>query len=332
MQTPAKITGHGTLALAAGLALLLASNAHAESPLRWKFKEAETLNYVLERAVDGKITLSGADIEFKLKMIFDTTWKVKSVAADGAAIVEQSLDRMQVSMDSPLAGNLEYDSENPTKPDSPAWAMLEPMVSGLVGQTLTWKVSPQGKVSNIELPRKLADIFAKQGQGNNRQQAFGIGGNIFSEAGIKEFIEKSVLPLPEKAPAKDVTWKQSFENTIPRIGIQTAETTFSFAGADTQDGKSVQKISAVTELTFEPADDAAADLEITSQKSAAAVYFDPAAGRVIKSEGTQSSTLELSGARELTQESKETTSMRLGKSPAGKAAAKDGKDAKPSAD
>jgi hypothetical protein len=329
MQTLAKNSRCVLLALAAVLALSCLSAARAEAPLRWKFKDGETLDYILERAVDGKIIISGADIEFKLKMIFDTSWKVKSVAADGTANIEQTLERMQISMDSPLGGSLEYDTQNPTQPDSPAWSMMvEPMVSGLMGQTLKWKVSPLGKVSDIEMPEKLAAVFAKQKEGSNRQQGFGLGGNMFSDQGLREFIEKSVQPLPEKTPAKDVTWKQTFETPIPRIGTQTSETTFSFAGDEKLDGKTVQKITAGTELTFEPADDAAADLEITSQSATGTIYFDAAAGRAIKSAGTQASTMELSGARELTQEIKETTSMKMGKSPAGKPAAADEKAAK----
>src|SRR5581483_8308118 len=96
--------------------LVFVSQARAEGPLRWKFKEGETLDHVIERNVDGKLNLSGADIEFKVKMVFDTTWKVKSVAADGTASIEETLDRMQVAMDSPLAGSLEYDSQTPTSP------------------------------------------------------------------------------------------------------------------------------------------------------------------------------------------------------------------------
>jgi hypothetical protein len=324
MQTSPKLNRLWKLALAAVLGFTLVSQARAEAPLRWKFKEGESLDYVIERAVDGKLNLSGADIEFKVKMIFDTTWKVKSVAADGTASVEETLDRMQVSMDSPLAGSLEYDSQTPTNPDSPAWSMMvEPMVNGMLGQTLKWKVSPLGKVTDIEMPEKLKETFAKQSQGGNRQAGLGLGGNMFSDRGIREFVEKSVQPLPETA-GKDATWKQSFENPIPRIGTQMSETTFTFAEAETKDGKNLQKIASATELTFEPAEDAQADLEITSQSASGAVYFDPAAGRVVKAEGTQSSVMEISGARELIQEIKETTSMRMGKSPAAKPADKDG--------
>jgi hypothetical protein len=315
------------LVLAVAVSLTLVAQGRADGPLKWKFKQGDALEYVMERAVDGKLNLSGADIEFKLKMTFDTTWKVTAVAADGTASVDQSLERLQVSMDSPLAGSLEYDSAAPTKPDSPAWSMMiEPMVTGLLGQTLKWKVSPQGKVTDIEMPEKLKETFAKQSEGGNRQAGLGLGGNMFSDRGLREFVEKSVAPLSDQAPGKDVTWKQSFESPIPRIGTQTAETTFSFAGADKLDGKSVEKIKTVTELTFEPADDAQADLEITAQAASGTIYFDPAAGRMIKAEDTQSSTKEITGPRELTQEVKEVSTIRMGKSPAPKPAAKEEKD------
>ncbi len=320
MQTYSNITRCWKTALVAALALAPAQIARAaETPLRWKFKAGETLNYVLDRAVEGKLNLSGADLEFKVNMTFDSTWKVKSVAADGMAGIEQTIDRVQINMSSPLAGAIEYDSQDGKTPDNPLWSQMEPMVAGMLGQTFLWNVSPQGKVSDIKLPEKLSEIFAKQAGGGNRSQgAMGIGNNPFSEKGVKELIEKSVLRLPEVAPAKDVSWKQVFESPIPRIGTQSAETTFSFAGNEKLDGKNVAKITAATELTFEPAENAQADLEITKQESSATFYFDPAAGRMIKASGTQLTALELSGPRDLTQELKETTTMRMGKSPEAK--------------
>jgi hypothetical protein len=321
MQTHGTGTLRWMIALSAGLLLAAASSAPAaDAPLRWKFKSGDKLNYVMERTAEGKLNLSGADIEFKATMIFDTTWNVKSVADDGTANIEQTVDRVQINMSSPLGGSLEYDSANPTAPDSPIWAQMEPMFGGMMGDTFKWKVSSQGKVADVELTKKLNELFATQKQGGNRQQGFGIGNNMFSDKGIKEFIEKSVLPLPAEAPGQNVSWKQHFDNPIRGIGTQMQDTTYSFTGSETLDGKSVLKIASSTELTFEPADNAQADLEITSQESKATFYFDPAAGHMIKSTSMQSSGLELSGARDLTQEIKETTVMKLGKSPAAKPA------------
>jgi hypothetical protein len=296
---------------------LLATGAAraAEAPLRWKFKPGDTLDYVLERASDGKLSVCGADLAIKISMTFDTSWKVKSVAADGTGSLEQTVDRIQINMSSPLAGELNYDSKQADVPNNPLWSQMEPVVSGMLGQTFQLKISPLGKVSDITLPEKLTALFTKQSQGGNRQQGMGIGNNPFSERGIKELLEKAVLPLPEAVPGKDVTWQQHFETPIPRIGTQMSDITFSYAGKEKLDGKELAKISAVTELTFEPAEDAAADLEITAQESKATYFFDTATGRMIKSDATAMSAMELSGPRELTQEFKDTVSMRQGKSP-----------------
>jgi len=150
--------------------------------------------------------------------------------------------------------------------------------------------------------------------GASRRQGFGIGGGGFDEKGIKEMLVKSVLPLPETA-GKDVTWTQSFENKIPRIGTQVAETTFSLAGTEKQDGKLLAKIQAVTELFFEPEENPRADLEIMEQEATATFYFDPRAGHMVKADGMQKAQMEISGDQELTQSITESMSMRLGKSP-----------------
>jgi len=308
------------LALCLAVGLFCAATAQAATPVRWKFKQGEDLNYVMERQLEGKINLSGAEIEFKLRMVMDTSWKVGEVAKDGSADVGLTVDRMQFSMSSPLGGDLDYDSAKAEEPNSPAWGMLAPMVNGMLGQTIKAKMSPLGKVSDVQLPEKLAEIVGKQA-GGHRQQGFGIGGNMFSEQGIKELIARAVLPLPEGAPDKEVTWKQTFSTEIPGIGTQTSDTTLSFDGTEKIDGKELQKISAKTELMFEPAENPRADLEITAQEGSGVFLFDVAAGRLFKSSGTQLTSMELSGPQELTQELKETASMVQGKSPAAEKAA-----------
>ncbi len=311
------------------LAIFQASSAWAADPIRWKFKEGQSLNYVLERGAEGKVNLTGAEFAFKMGMAFDTTWQVKSVAADGTASVEQTVDRIQINMSSPLAGTMAYDSKNSEKPAAgPVWAMLEPVVTGMLGQTFKVKISPLGAVSDIELPAKLTESFAKQKVGQNRQAGLGIGGNAFSEKGVKELLTRAVVPLPETSD-EDAAWSQSFANVIPFIGTQTTEVSFSLAGNEKVDGKDLVKIETATELTFEPADDARAELEITDQEGSGVFYFDAAAGYMISATGKQSSAMEMSGPQEMTQEIKETSSIRLGKSPDKAPAA--ASDAKPAA-
>lgn len=300
-------------ALAAAVALAVVATLRAEE-LRWKFKQGEALNYVLQRGVEGKLTLSGANIEFTMGMTFDTTWLAKSVAGDGTTDLELTVDRIQVSMNSPLFGKLDYDSRSAEEPKSPVWQQMGPALTAMLGETFTAKVSPLGQVSGIELPKKLADALAKQEIGENRRQGFGIGSSGFDEKGIKELLVKSVLPLPETS-GKDVTWMQKFETPIPMIGTQFSETTFSLAGTENQDGKDLAKITAATELIFEPIENPRADLEIMEQEGSATFYFDPQAGHMVKASGSQKAEMEVSGPQDITQSITETMSMHLGKSP-----------------
>lgn len=297
-----------------GMMLVAGSVARADTPPRWKFKPGESLNYVLERAVDGKLSLAGNELGIKMGMTFDTTWKCTGVGADGTADLQQTIDRIQISMSSPLAGDVKYDSNIGEKPGGPVWTLMGPMVEGMLGQTFTLKVSPLGKVSDIELPDKLTEAFDKQVVGQNRQLGMG---NAFSEKGIKQLIEQAVTPLPETA-GKDESWSQTFENELPKLGTEIAETTYSLAGDELIDGKKLTKISASTEVLFEPAEEPLAEMEIVEQDSSVTLYFDAEAGHLVKSEGTQKAVKEITGQQELSQDMTETFKMYLGKSPANK--------------
>jgi hypothetical protein len=233
------------------------------------------------------------------------------------------VERIQINMSSPLAGDVAFDSKSEEKPDSgPVWTLLEPVVNGMLGQTFTVKISSLGVVSDIELPAKLTESLASQRVGQNRQAGLGIGGNAFNERGIKELITRSVVLLPEEAAEE---WSQSFENPIPFIGTQTVEITFSQAGTEEVDGKKLEKITTKTELLFEPDDEPRAELEITDQEGSGKVLFDAEAGYKVMATSLQRSAMEMSGPQELTQEVKETSNIRLGKSP-------DEPAAKPAAD
>ncbi len=318
-----------TRTVLATLALFVAAAAQAED-LRWKFKTGETLEYILHRGIEGAINLSGSDIAFTLSMTFDTTWKATGVADDGTADVALTVDRIQIVMDSPLFGRMAYDSKDPKEPEGPVWQQMKPAMTNMLGEPFALKVSPLGEVSDVKLPQKLSDALAKQDVGENRRQGFGIGGNSFDEKGIKELIAKAVIPLPEDT-GEDVTWQQVFENDIPGLGKQTTETTFSVAGVEEQDGQPLAKITAETEILFEPAENPKADLEIVEQDASATFLFDKKAGHLVKADGKQATEMEIFGPQEVTQRITETMTMRMGKSP-DKLATANEEDAKKDAD
>ena len=306
------------------LAALSAPGSARAEGLRWKLKAGEELHYVTQRKIDGKLDFSGAPIDFKTGLVFDTTWKVKSVSADGIAEVEQTVDRLQFSMESPLGGALNYDSKKPDSGgDSPIWQQLEPLVTALVGQPIGMKVTPSGKVTDIQLPAKLTEQFEKQkqrqgGAGGGRRGGGlgGPGGGMFNEQGMKELVERSVQRLPDDGTATDATWIQQFESPMMGAGVMKTEIKYSPAGKDKVDGHQVEKISAKTDLTFEADEKSNTEVEIAEQDGESTSYFDVEAGRTIKVEGKQKTVFEITAPnRDIRQEIEETVTVKQGKSP-----------------
>jgi len=296
----------------------MAGAVRADTTLKWKFKEGDVLNYVMDNATEQKIDRQGAVIDIGTRFVFDLTWKVKSVAADGTAEMEQTVDRLQFKVTSPFA-NMDYDSKSEKKPEGPIWDQMEPLMTALLGQAFQLKVSPAGKVSDIKLPEKLAKHFADQqggGAGGGGRRGLGAMLGGFSENGVKEMIQKSVLPLPEKPVTADTKWNQSFEMVMPGAGKQKTLVTYSYSGSEQQEGKSLDKIATKVELTFEPAENSQTEVEITEQEGSATIYFDTAAGRTVKSSAKQKMKMEIAAPnQELTREVTETSSIRMGTSP-----------------
>jgi len=279
------------------------------------------MDYVMQRATKAEIDLSGSQIEFSLGTAFDTSWKVKSVEKDGSAVLEQTLDRIQVKADSPLGGGVDYDSKVPGSGQGQAWEMMGPMFEALVGQTFTMKVSPIGKVTDIKIPEKITDQLAKSAGGGRGRNPMAMLGGGLSEASIKEMLERSFVLLPEKPVAADASWKQNFEETMKGAGVKKTEITYSTGESESADGHKIQKIVAKTELTFEPEENPMNDVEIEDQEGKATISFDVDAGRTLKVEGTQKQTTIIAAPnREISITQEEKTTVRQGKSPEPKAA------------
>jgi hypothetical protein len=314
--------------------MLSAGIARADNTLRWKFKEGDTLNYVMDRETDMKIDLSGSLIEIKSGMIFDTSWKVKSVDKDGAASIEQTVDRIQMKMDSPLGGGLDYDSKKPGSGQGQIWDMMGPMIESLVGQTFTLKATATGQVSDITMPEKVTEALAKQqggGGGGGRRGGGGMGGMMggLTENSIKEMITRSIVPLPEKAVTPDIKWSQSFTEDMRGAGTKKTEVTYSTSEKTSTEGHEIQKIAAKSDITFEPAEESQVDIEIEEQEGDMTIYFDVNAGRTLKAEGVQKQTIAITAPnREITQEVEEKVTVREGKSDDGKGGDKEAKDSK----
>lgn len=328
------------LALASGFALVFAVPSRADVTLRYQFKKGESAKYVIDNDLSAKIDFNGSAIEFSMKMIFDVTWSVNKVADDGVAELSQKIDRVQLKMDSPLAGNMDYDSATPdSEPDSPIWATMGKTIKEMREGEFILTVSPAGVVKEIKLPAKLEESFSKRG-GQRRGGGPGGGGfgALLNGDAIKQQISRAFVPLPEGPAKKDATWKQKLETKFGNAGTQQTEVTYTYKGEEAKDGKEVASIASKSDMKFVPNEEGGGDVdaEITDQKGAGAALFDIKSGKLVSSKFDQQVVMTVTARdNEITQDFTTVTTIKEGKSanppaPPAKKEKSEGKDAKKS--
>ena len=82
----------------------LVSAANAETKLRWKFQPGEKVNYEMIMDMTQEMQAGDMPITTKMNQRMDMTWSAKEVAADGSAVMEQTIDRVRVEIVPPGAG------------------------------------------------------------------------------------------------------------------------------------------------------------------------------------------------------------------------------------
>src|SRR5262245_24225937 len=105
------------------LTVLLAAAAGSAAPVpgdsspRYKFKEGETLKYVLEVAAKQEAGAGGGlNLDIDMSITIDLTWKVKKVEKDGSATLVQTFDRLRMKGDA-AGQKIEYDTATGAAPD-----------------------------------------------------------------------------------------------------------------------------------------------------------------------------------------------------------------------
>ncbi|MFO0956553.1 MAG: DUF6263 family protein, partial [Isosphaeraceae bacterium] len=207
------------------LALLLIAGAAAparsmaqEAPLRWKLRQGQELKYVQKQQTISTANANGQPIDNKMEQVFHSTWKVKSLQADGSAEMTQSFDRVQFSMESPI-GNTSFDTnEKAAKVDGPLAGMADAFRS-IIGKDVTLMMAANGEIKKVTIPDSVTEGMQKVGVGPD-------GKPILSAEMLKGIIEQSGVPLPSKPlkPGDSFTVERDVPSPIGSMHVVTAYT------------------------------------------------------------------------------------------------------------
>ena len=288
--------------LAVALVGLTASAAaQAQTTLRYKFKEGEKLEYVVDQ--DQKIAMSvlGMDIDMTSKMAMELSCQTLKVDEKGNAQFKVTLGRVKMTMEGGPLGKVEVDSMDTEEPDNPLGKIFFDMVKSIGGLEMTFTADNSGTLSDVKLSegKKMKKL---------RGGGLGVGGNAFGPDTLKSLVEGTVIiPLPKDPIEKGKTWTQKI-STKTEIGKIAGENTFTYEGPE----KNFEKFSIKPDMKIEADPNAAIQMKMKSGKGKGYTLFDNQAGRLHQSNSESTIEMEIEAmGNTIAVNTTQTTIMRL---------------------
>jgi hypothetical protein len=238
----------------------------ADEPLRWQFTAGRPLEYEVSQVVTMSLKSGTGEVWAKAAQTINLTWNIQSVDQQESAKIEQKINRIRMKTFAGIGGQLlGYDSQS-NVPVEGANARFAAMAKAVLAGGITFKMSPHGSVSDLEVS---ADMLAAA---KDRPD----GGEVLVQQ-VKSIISQIGFPLPETEPEPGEEWKTKMK--LKRLaGIdETVETVYRYEGVRNADGTiyAVIKPNLKLQLGTNPM-----GLKFNEQKTVGEALFDLGAGRL----------------------------------------------------
>ncbi len=273
---------HGMkIVLLSGLcAAVVSSAASAQTTLRYKFKEGEKLQYVIEQKTKGTTSINNMEIDTKMNMSIDMTWNVIAVNRDGSAQMQIKVTRAKMSMDGPT-GLIEVDSTQKNEPDDAIGKVFSQVIKATASMEMTGTMLATGEMKDIKVSEETIKAM-KNLPGADKL------GDILSPDSFKSMV--SNLVFPAEAVTKGKTWTNKTDAKTP-FGKVVTENTYTYEGAVQKESATLEKISIKPNIKMEPDPKAPIKIEVKDTKGSGQILFDNKTGRMIES--TVNSTMQM---------------------------------------
>lgn len=239
----------------------------SDGQLTWKFEPGRKLEIVTDQSITMNMDFSVQQITSATNNLSRSTWHIQSIDEEGLAESEMTIERMKLEIDS-NGTVIQYDSDS-EEPLDEMFAELGETIDAIIGQSIRYKVSPQGKVSDVQVPE---DMF--QEQANPMFQAF-MNPQMFAE-----MTKNSTLFFPNPNPQVGDTWEDSSEIDM-NMFVLTTRTQYQYLGVEDRSEGPVHVIGVT--ITQEYSDSDEMEVEIVEQKTNSKIYFDGINGYLVGS-------------------------------------------------
>lgn len=241
--------------------------AQAGEPLAWKWKEKDQfyVEYSTEFKETAKLLCNDIKQEEKLSGLFRIT--VKESLKDGV-VLEVKAEKFDFT-------NLQ----------------AKPLIDEMKGAEFEVVLSDKMEILRI----KGLDAVIKKVPGSDQLDKKSFNFLLTMLEGLnRTWITEAFLAMPNKEVKEGDSWGQRCVIDLPPIGTLTSRRTIKDAGAAKVEGVDMRKLTTVSTFSFAPfkGEDnilpfKIEEIEIKDSNCETTTYFDPAAGRIHKSETKQ---------------------------------------------
>jgi len=194
------------LAAALLLALPLAQD---KVELRWKWQKGQ--EYVYKSSQKTLLEFGGQPMDQQMGYKYSLT--VTDVAESGEATITVKYLAVVTKGTGPT-GEYDYDSEKDKEAPAEGPAAMQ---AKMVGQSFTMKMTPAGRVTDVQGYDKVLEAMTK-GEGEENAAMRAQLKQMFNNDTFKGMMQQMAPPLPDQKVGKGDTWANDFTVKMPMIG------------------------------------------------------------------------------------------------------------------
>ena len=252
--------------------------------LQWKFPVGRKLDIEMTQQMKNSQKIGEDVVTTDMSTTSYMTWNVKEVDDTGTATIDSSIDRMTMSMKSPM-GEFEIDSDSEEELDGMAKVVGETLI-GMVGKPFGQTMNERGKVLTVDFPAEFEKATM-----------------IIGKGAMEKLVKNASPMFPEKPVAIGESWNQETKTPMPNgMGEMKMVSTYTYTGPETVDGQKVEVIDIDMAMEFVAPESGTATIKVTDQKTNGKMYFDSANGHTTYMKIDQAMDMEITmGEQKITQ-------------------------------
>ena len=260
-----------------------ASRVEGAKTFRWKFQRGQVFKLTMTQSTTQTLTVAGKEVEIPTTVGSELTWRVDDFnAKDQTVNVTQTIDRMQISMEMPNMGKVEFDSDSKEEPVGLAKS-FSGTLRPLIGAKMVMTMNDRGKVIDVKVPEEALAGF----KGNP------LAKQMMTPESLRQMITQGSIVLPEGAISKGHKWS-SKATMKTAVGNMDIKSNFNYEGEVRRGNRELSKFLIDMDIQFEKADGPlAAVINVVEQDNRGTIYFDAAEGRMVNSSLDQKMTLQI---------------------------------------